>query len=278
MFRNTQPGLRSPFCASTRTWTVSMAARPPGSASNSIQSSPSTAAASHDLACSSEFSSSIPSLSAVALSVTLSASPTGAAVRFSLEQPLAARSFGPASNQSVQSSPSTAAASHDLACSSEFNSSIHPLAALSLSESLSASSTVPAQRSSLEQPVAWSIGPAASASTVFPSAAAASCALACSSEFNSSILRSPLHRMAQGETLSASSTGSAGRPSLEQPRAARSFGPASNHSIKCSHSTAAASRGVACSSECPPRSPLHRMAQSETLSSSSTVAAERSSL
>ena len=217
MFRNTQPGLRSPFCPSTRTWTVSMAARPPGSASNSIQSSPSTAAASHDLACSSEFSSSIPSLSAVALSVTLSASSTGAAVRFSLEQP-AMRSFGPASNQSIPSSPSTAAASHDLACSSEFNSSIHPLAALSLSESLSASSTVPAQRSSLEQPVAWSIGPAASASTVFPLAAAASCALTCSSAFNFAI--HPLPALALSEILSASPTAPAQRSPLEQPGSA----------------------------------------------------------
>jgi len=93
------------------------------------------------------------------------------------------------------------------------------------------------------------------------------------------VLRSPLHRMAQSETLSASSTGSAGRPSLEQPRQRGPLArPLPNPSVKSSRSTAAASRGVAYSSECPPRSPLHRMAQSESLSSSSTVAAERSSL
>ena len=154
MFRNTQPGSRSPFCPSTRTWTVSMAARPPGSASNSIQSSPSTAAASHDLACSSEFSSSIPSLSAVALSVTLSASSTGAAVRFSLEQP-AMRSFGPASHQSPTVLPSTTAALHDFACSPAGRSrsprSPLPVYRVALGAALSASSTGAARRSSLEQ-------------------------------------------------------------------------------------------------------------------------------
>eukprot|EP00966_Prymnesium_polylepis_P102859 2382885-Prymnesium_polylepis.1 len=40
--------------------------------------------------------------------------------------------------------------------------------------------------------------------------------------------------MAQSETLSASSTGSVGRPSLEQPTAARSFGPAISHRVESS--------------------------------------------
>ena len=211
MFRNTQPGSRNPFCPSTRTWTVSMAARPPGSASNSIPSSPSTAAASHDLACSSEFSSSILSLSAVALSVTLSASSTGAAVRFSLEQP-AMRSFGPASHQSFNqqfSFDSGGVAWRRLQVGVVLRVLRCPYTVWRWAR--------PCQLHRLEL-----LGDRRSSSGQYSpfcfqsslSTAAALRDLACSSELNPSILRSPLHRMAQSETLSSSSTVAAEQSSL----------------------------------------------------------------